>query len=239
MSIGLFSLLFAVLLGIELYGELTRNTLVIWISKPLLMPVLLILFLNNAQHHLSLERICVIVALVCSCLGDILLMNADHDLFLAGLISFLIGHLSYIVAFLVRIHHEGRRRTVSAMIVSSVPFLLYIALILSIFYPKLMADDGEGKKHLLVPIIAYTFVIVGMAYISFLRDRQSPGFWLVLAGAMFFVCSDSILAVNKFIVPVPTSRLLVMSTYGLGQYLITIGTLKVTARDSGVRFKSS
>ena len=238
MSIGFFSLLFVVLLGIELYGELTQNYPVIWISKPLLMPVLLALFLSNAQHHLSLERICVIVALICSCLGDVLLMNAELDLFLFGLVSFLIAHLSYIMAFLVRMRHEGRRRTVSAMIGSSIPFLLYIALIVYIFHPKLTAADG-GKQHLFLPIILYTFVIVGMAYISFLRDRQSPGFWLVLAGAMFFVFSDSILAFNKFIVPVPTPGLLVMSTYGLGQYLITIGTLTVPARDVGARLKSS
>ena len=233
--IGLLSLLFSVLLVIDMYSETTLNYAILWTVKPLLMPTLLILFLLNAHSNLSLERICLVIALSFSWLGDILLMQHQNNLFFFGLVSFAIVHISYVISFIVRLQHEGealrRRLTVSAMIVASIPFLAYITLMLYILWPKLNANVEE-TKGLLMPVTLYTFMIVGMAYISYLRDRKSPGFWSVFIGAVFFVLSDTILAFNRFVAPIPTPGLLVMFTYGIGQYLITIGTLQVTAKDS-------
>ncbi|CAF1363937.1 unnamed protein product [Rotaria sordida] len=136
---------------------------------------------------------------------------------------------------MVRLQHEGdelrRRLTVSAMIIASIPFLAYITFMLYILSPRLNTDIEE-TKDLLVPVVLYTIVIVGMAYTSYLRDRKASGFWSVFAGAVFFVLSDTILAFNRFVLPLPTPGLFVMFTYGIGQYLITIGTLQVTAKDS-------
>ncbi len=232
--IGLLSVLFAVLFVVEIYGEITENYVIIWPVKPLLMPVLLILFLLNAHNNLPLERLCLVIALSFSCLGDILLMQHRNDFFIIGLLSFLIAHISYIISFMVRFHHEGealrRRLTLSAMIISSIPFLAYVALVLYIIYPKLNANTVE-TKGLLIPVVFYSFVIDSMAYVSYLRDRKTPGFWSVFAGAVFFVLSDTILAFNRFVVPLPVSGLFIMFTYGVGQYLITIGALQITTKD--------
>jgi hypothetical protein len=46
------TILFFLLLVIELYGETAENDAVIWLVKPLLIPVLFLLFLLNAQKHL-------------------------------------------------------------------------------------------------------------------------------------------------------------------------------------------
>jgi uncharacterized membrane protein YhhN len=220
-----------------MYSETVLNYAIMWTVKPLLMPVLLILFLLNAHKNLSVERICLVISLSFSCLGDLLLMQHRNNLFIFGLISFLIAHISYIISFIVRLRHEGdamrQRLTISAMIVASIPFLAYIILMIYILYPKLNGNTVE-TKGLLMPIVFYTFIIVGMAYISYLRDRKSPGFWSVFIGAIFFVLSDSILAFNKFVAPLPAPGLFVMFTYGIGQYLITIGTLQVTSKDSKI-----
>ncbi len=235
--IGPLSLLFSILLVIAMYSETVLNYAIMWTVKPLLMPVLLILFLLNAHKNLSVERICLVISLSFSCLGDLLLMQHRNNLFIFGLISFLIAHISYIISFIVRLRHEGdamrQRLTISAMIVASIPFLAYIILMIYILYPKLNGNTVE-TKGLLMPIVFYTFIIVGMAYISYLRDRKSPGFWSVFIGAIFFVLSDSILAFNKFVAPLPAPGLFVMFTYGIGQYLITIGTLQVTSKDSKI-----
>jgi len=41
-----------------------------------------------------------------------------------------------------------------------------------------------------------------------------------MVGALSFIVSDSILAVNKFVVPIPLAKPLVMVTYYLGQHFI-------------------
>jgi len=221
------SLLFFILLGIDLYSETTQTNAVSWIVRPLLMLMLLILFLLNAHNTLCFERIFVIISLIFSCLGDILLIIHRDNFFIFGLVSFLIAHISYIISFLIRLRHEGdalrQRLTILAMIIISLPFLVYIAFMLYILCPKLIANT-EGMKDLIAPVVVYTFVIVSMAYISCLRNRKFPGFWFVFIGAIFFVLSDTLLAFNKFVVPLSTPGLFVIFTYGIGQYLIIIGT---------------
>ncbi|CAF3564088.1 unnamed protein product [Rotaria socialis] len=198
------------------------------------MPVLIVLFLLNAHNNLSLERRYLVIAFLFSWFGDLLLMQNRNDLFLFGLVSFLLAHISYIIAFMVRIQYgepELRRQlTVSNMIIKSIPFLAYIALMLCILSPKLNTNTEE-TKGLLVPVVLYTFVVVGMTYTSYLRDRKAPGFWTVFVGAVFFVLSDSLIALNRFVMPLPTPGLFVMFTYGLGQYLIVVGSLQVANKN--------
>ncbi|CAF3749704.1 unnamed protein product [Rotaria magnacalcarata] len=198
------------------------------------MPVLIVLFQLNAHNNLSLERRYLVIAFLFSWFGDLLLMQNRNDLFLFGLVSFLLAHISYIIAFMVRIQHGKpklrRQLTVSNMIIKSIPFLAYIALMLYILSPKLNTNTEE-TKGLLVPVVLYTFVVVGMTYTSYLRDREAPGFWTVFVGAVFFVLSDSLIALNRFVMPLPTPGLFIMFTYGLGQYLITVGSLQVADKN--------
>ncbi|CAF2640013.1 unnamed protein product [Rotaria sp. Silwood2] len=217
-----------------MYSETTQNHVIMWTVKPLLMPVLLVLFLLNAHNNLSLERRCLMIALIFSWFGDLLLMLHRNDLFVFGLASFLIAHITYVISFIVRLQHEGnalrQRLTMSTMLITSIPFLAYITLMLYILSPRLNTNLEE-TKGLLIPVVFYITIIVGMAYTSYLRNRKASGFWSVFAGAVFFVMSDTILAFNRFVTPLPTPGLFIMFTYGVGQYLITIGTLQVADKD--------
>ena len=87
--IGQLSLLFLILLVFDMYGETTLNYALIWTVKPFLMPTLITLYLLNAHKHLTLERICIVIALTFSCLGDMLLMLHRNDVFIFGLLSFI------------------------------------------------------------------------------------------------------------------------------------------------------
>ena len=225
-----FSLVFFICLIVDIYAEITENWIVSCMVRPLLMPILLMIFFFNGKNIRSLEQIFVVIALGFSCLGDVLLLQHEKHLFIFGLASFLITHICYIISFILRLYrrkdHSKRRLTIAA-----IPFLVYIALMVYIFHPKLSLDIEE-TKGLLTPVIVYTCVIVGMAYVSHLHDRHMPGYWWVFIGAILFVLSDTFLALNRFLAPIPMPGLLVMSTYGIGQYLITIGTIKMSGKDS-------
>ena len=73
-----------------------------------------------------------------------------------------------------------------------------------------------------IAVAAYTIVIALMAAQAIgramlLRDRASIG---VAIGAVFFMASDSLLAIDRFAVPLPMAQFFVLATYYVAQLLI-------------------
>jgi uncharacterized membrane protein YhhN len=54
---------------------------------------------------------------------------------------------------------------------------------------------------------------------------------LFAAGAIFFVASDTALAINKFSAPFPHAALVIMITYGLAQFFLTYGAMQFILRE--------
>jgi len=51
-------------------------------------------------------------------------------------------------------------------------------------------------------------------------------FYIVFSGSLLFVISDTLIALDKFLMPIPNDRIFVMSTYIVAQFLIMKGILK-------------
>ena len=139
--------------------------------------------------------------------GDIVLELEGDSLFALGLGAFLVAHLFYIAAFTKDIQFKGPRSMVAVAV------LAYGCLIGFVMIPNL----GD----MLLPVVVYLLVIVVMGVLAALSGVNH---WFVVVGACLFIASDSIIAVNRFIVSVPNSSFLIMSTYYPAQLLITAGT---------------
>jgi len=151
-------------------------------------------------------------ALALSTLGDVLLDLDPVGLFVFGLGSFLVAHLVYISLFI-----RDRRRMVplgGTRVLLAVGVLLYSVAVSGWLLPSL--------GSLIVPVAIYMCAITAMVISAILGRFENP--W-VAVGAILFLISDSLLAVNKFKTPVPYRDFLVWSTYYTGQYGITIGFL--------------
>ncbi len=148
------------------------------------------------------------VALLASAGGDIFLA-IEADLFVLGLASFLIAHLVYAVIFWRRRSRETFRKWLAA---GAMPILIILG---SVILPA----SGE----LMIPVAVYVFVISVMILSSALSDR--PWQWLFI-GASTFAISDTFIAVNKFVQPIPVENVLIMATYYLAQYLIVGGVIR-------------
>jgi uncharacterized membrane protein YhhN len=85
-----------------------------------------------------------------------------------------------------------------------------------------------GLGGMLLPVLAYMVVLLSMGIWAHKRRGATTAvsFTLVSAGAMLFVISDGLIAINKFAFEIPAERILVMSTYIAAQYLIVQGLLK-------------
>jgi uncharacterized membrane protein YhhN len=79
---------------------------------------------------------------------------------------------------------------------------------------------------LFVPVSLYAIALGSMFYSAFLRKIDSS-YFLILLGAMFFVISDSFLAIAKFYYSFPGNSLLIMITYIPAQLLLVLGLCKL------------
>ena len=150
----------------------------------------------------------IVAGLVFSLAGDIFLM-LPSDRFVAGLISFLIAHLLYILAF----------STVGGLYASMwslLPFLLFGALFMILMW----RDLGSMR----IPALIYALAIVIMAWQAYgnwqLTD-QLPAL-LAFIGALLFVVSDSVLTLNRFKFSFQAAQAVILSTYFVAQWLIAL-----------------
>jgi len=187
-----------------------------YITKPAILTSLIIYFLAKNKGLSSFAKNLTLLALVLSLIGDILLMfdNGSPNFFIAGLGSFLLAHIMYALVFLKKGKPNKR-----IWIFLSVLILYGFGL----FY---MIKDGLG--NMLIPVLLYIMAIFSMATAAFVRKESvlNTSFYLVLIGALLFMLSDSLIAVDKFYKPFQLSNLSIMLTYGIAQLLIVFGILK-------------
>ncbi len=213
----LFTFIFILLIIAELIcGSVESLSTWHYITKPSLLIALIFYFYSQSNALGPKTRLITLLALVFSLLGDVLLMLVDISphYFMFGLISFLVAHVCYCLVFLIYRNPYINSLGVSAILCSYAFGFFYLL------------KDGLG--NLLIPVIVYMIVILMMVMTAFLRQKKVPkkSFILVFLGALLFVISDSVLALNKFYMPLKYSNISIMLTYALAQYFIVLGLLK-------------
>ncbi len=185
-------------------------------TKPFLMITLLLYFISASKDYPS-WRMYVVLALVFSWAGDIFMISSDW--FIAGLVSFLIAHVFYIIAY-----HQTGAASGELKPLDIIKFALYGAFLIWLIYP--------GLGSMLLPVLVYAAVLLVMGIWAHKRRAatNASSFKLVATGAVLFALSDGMIAVNKFAFEIPAERILIMTTYISAQYLIVRGLLKHTER---------
>ena len=154
-------------------------------------------------------------------LGDCLLMftGLGELYFILGLIAFLIGHLFYIFCFRQMVWDHESQVLPTQKVRYVLPILLAGTGLISVLYPML----GSMK----IPVMVYSVVIMLMASYSLFRLGRTtrPSFTWVFIGALLFMVSDSMLAINKFYSSFYLASVGIMVTYISAQYMIVKGVL--------------
>ncbi len=216
-----FRSVFPIFISILIIECLANLFGILWLqffSKPLLMLMLLVYFADESTNLNPLKNL-IIGALTFSWFGDVfLLLDKIYDfLFIYGLSAFLLAHIFYAVYFwkvgkFNRKKFRFRKALLISIIAYSVLFYIYL-------YPTL--------SDLKIPVFLYCSVI-SLMVIACLHafDFTKTFAAICLAGTLLFALSDSILAINRFVFSIPVGRALVMLFYGIGQLLITEGSLR-------------
>ena len=125
-----------------------------------------------------------IVGFVCCLAGDVALLPII-DRFVVGLASFLVGHVAFIVMFVLLGLDEVRL---------AVPALIAVAVLVATLGRRIVAGATAQDAALRVPVLAYLAVISTMAVVGW-----STGIAAALIGSTLFVASDSILGWRQFV----------------------------------------
>jgi len=201
-----------------MFAVYTNNELLRYITKPLLMPVLIAFFIFQTKDLTSSLKKWITLALVFSWAGDVLLMfeSTNSNFFIFGLVAFLIAHIFYILFYEYVIRKEGLSKNYWWFL----PVIIYYIALIYILSPNL----GDMK----LPVRIYGIVISYML-IKALQTGRIKNFGaatLMIAGAVLFITSDSILAINKFYESFEYAGIAIMVTYGIAQLLITLGAVR-------------
>lgn len=188
------------------------------ISKPLLMPLLAFFLLSQTRSIDSGIRKWLLVALFFSWAGDILLMFQANDsiFFLLGLSSFLLAHIFYIIFY----HNIRVKEAIPGNAWLMVIVVIYYGALLMILTPYL----GNMKWPVRVYGIVISFMFMLAMHMLYLKNRAAGR--QMMLGALFFIISDSLLAINKFYMSFENAAMFVMLTYGLAQLFIIQGAVK-------------
>ncbi|MBX3446162.1 MAG: lysoplasmalogenase [Parvibaculaceae bacterium] len=148
--------------------------------------------------------------------GDLFLaMKGDSRNFMRGLGAFLVSHLFYIA---VMVPLATGPDTLALKAVSLAVGLAALAV-----YWSIASRLGSMK----LPVGAYLAVILVMVLSALAIPEAAP---ILGLGAVLFMFSDSIIALDKFRGPVPYRGVLVWTTYYAGQMLMALPLLMLLTK---------
>src|SRR4030043_153845 len=187
-----FAILFIGLLPLEPY----TGNFVIKAIPAISLAVLAFIAVSGSRGKL------LFAALLFCAAADIALELAAGKYFVIGLGLFLIAHILLIVTFSRDFKFQK----------SKIP-----VIILLIVYAKMMAFVmTPSLKEMAIPVYIYLTAITLMAIFASLRAARND---FTLYGAISFIVSDSVLAINKFMMPVAAAYSAVMIAYYLARFL--------------------
>ena len=189
-----------------------------WI-KPLLIPSLAAAALCALlPEHKGWRTTVLGIGMALHTAGDILLLFDSHGFvwFAAGLAAFLLGHFCYIAVLLGL--HEKLRGWKEILLWSVVPLVA----------APLIASYFEVNDTLRVVLVVYAAALLYLAASGGLWIlRKRPFGWRVLAGGLFFIASDGILALHAFNgIDFPLRHAVVMGTYLIAEWLLVSGMVR-------------
>ncbi len=175
------------------------------VFKPMIMLSLM------AAYYFSVSKInpWYLLAMAFSFLGDVLLMD-KNNLFLAGIAAFLGTQLIYIFILKKRLK---KGRTLD-LLISIVPFLIFYSLLITVLQKNL--------GTLTIPVMVYGMAIsiFGMAALLLYLQNKNFSTRMLLWGAILFIISDSMIALQKFHDARSWYPVAIMATYVMAQFLI-------------------
>jgi uncharacterized membrane protein YhhN len=199
----LFTIVCGVALAVTLYAEWQRPRLK-RIPKMVASTAFIAVAISVGAWDTTFGKI-MLVGLALSWFGDLFLTYNGRSPFVAGLVSFLAGHVAYVLAFTNRGFGDDLYLPVLALIAIPIPIARWLM--------------PTVPRELKGPVIAYMVVITLMLAAALQTDSAIPD-WRIPVGAVAFYLSDLGVARDRFAAPGYVNRLIGLPLYFGGQLLL-------------------
>ena len=148
--------------------------------------------------------------LICCLGGDVFLALPQKKMFFFGLVSFLAGHLFYIICFYYISPPSG------LVILVALP----VAVAGSWIFLRLTPHLGDMMIPVFVYIVVITIMVCGAFSILLKPELGLSGRLMAMFGALSFYLSDLFVARDRFVKKGPINRILGLPLYFGGQFLL-------------------
>lgn len=212
-----FTLLYVVIAIIEIISAVNGKNGWVYVFKPALMVALLLWSIFSPDLRDIKGKNFFLAGMMLACLGDIFLM-LPGDWFFQGLFAFLLMQWLYIYVFFKDIGSFS----------SALFWLALVPIVVVLMGMNYVLLSALADPKLAVAVTVYAVSIATMVLFALLRKSEAlaMSFYKVAVGAILFLISDALLAINEFVAPLPDATIWVMSTYSAAQYLIVVGMLR-------------
>lgn len=182
----------------------------VWIAKPLASTAFIAAAVAAGAASSPYGRL-ILSGLVLSWLGDVLLIPRERPkVFLAGVVSFLLGHVAFAIAFLAR--------GVALAWVGGVAVLAVAALVVVVrWLAPHLPDDMRAAAHAYMIVISIMVVTAGGTF-------GAAGNAAILIGAFAFYLSDISVARDRFVEHAFVNRLWGLPLYYFAQLALAYST---------------
>jgi len=233
--------LFLIILIIELKFEYNNQLEMIFITSLFLLPLLTLYVIFSIEGKLVKMHYLLILGIIFSWFGGIFLgltpenindtslfgIPKNKNYFFAGVGGYLIAHLFFIASYFKSIKNKGEGFLKNNKLLLS-PIIIYCVVILIILLPNIWANPE--KQIAVFPVMIYTLVLSAMVAAALNRYKlvNSTSFKLVFIGSLFFLFSDSLIAINflAFEGSVPKARFWINLTFMIAEFMIADGIIK-------------
>jgi uncharacterized membrane protein YhhN len=193
-------------------------------TKTLLAPLVLIaIYLEGLNTKHTRSKLIANGAFFFCFLGDIILLK-DYIAtnFISGLICFLIAHI-FFISFFYRLKHFSARHLIFTLI-TAIAVTVYLTALLFFIWRNVSLQNFE------LPIVVYS-IVLGLMLVSAIntvknRSVKKLAAKFFIPGAIFFVLSDSLLAINKFYATFNYSEVVIILTYAIAIFLLGNGIIR-------------
>ena len=208
---GLGELMTVVGLGGLLMGEWKDRPALRAVSKPVASLGFIVAAIGFGALESRYGKI-VLLGLVLGAIGDVCLLGKAKQYFIAGLVSFLLGHVAYVVAF--------------STLPISVPQALIAAAVMAAVMVALARWVFPHAPDMRVPIGVYMLVIAAMCVVA-VGAGAAGAPWMIPVGALMFTVSDIFVVRDRFVAPGFINRLWGLPLYYAAQLIIAWSIMAV------------
>ncbi len=208
---GIGELMTVVGLAGLLLGEWKDRPTLRAVSKPFASLGFIVAAIGFGALESSYGKV-ILVGLVLGAIGDVCLLGKAKQYFIAGLVSFLLGHVAYVVAF-------------SGLPISTVPALV-AAAVMTVLMAAIARWVFPHAPDMRVPIGIYMLVIAVMCVVA-IGAGAAGAPWMIPVGAVMFTASDIAVVRDRFVAPGFVNRLWGLPLYYAAQLIIAWSIMAV------------